>query len=207
MQRLKSSIRGQIGKICWGGLRKLGQVWRLFYYQMLSGSYFKEIGSGTLIFGALRFGSAEGNISIGKNCMLGHDVFFSARSGSKIEIGDGCSINTGCHIVAIAGIHIGKHTHIAEFCSIRDQNHRFEDLNVLISNQGFAGSPIFIGDNVWIGRGVYIAPGVTIGEGAVIGANSVVTRDVESYTVAYGCPARARRNYAENRVAGEARNQ
>ena len=190
-------MRAQLGRVYWGVSRKFGHMWRLFYYQMLAGSYFKEVGSGTAIFGSLRFGSAAGNISVGRSCMLGHDIFFSARRGSMIQIGDGCSINTGCHIVAISGIQIGEHTHIAEFCSIRDQNHRFEDPNILISDQGFEGSAIVIGRNVWIGRGVYIGPGVTIGDGAVIGANSVVTRDVGSYTVAYGSPARPRRNYAE----------
>ncbi|MFI3296999.1 MAG: DapH/DapD/GlmU-related protein [bacterium] len=47
-----------------------------------------------------------------------------------------------------------------------------------------------IGDNVWVGEGVAIMPGVTIGEGAVIGANSVVTKNIPSYAVVAGIPAR-----------------
>ncbi len=35
-----------------------------------------------------------------------------------------------------------------------------------------------------------IMPGVTIGEGAVVAANSVVTKDVEPYSVVGGNPAR-----------------
>ncbi len=44
--------------------------------------------------------------------------------------------------------------------------------------------------DAWIGTGAVILPNVTIGEGAVVGANSVVTRNVEPYTVVGGVPAR-----------------
>lgn len=48
-----------------------------------------------------------------------------------------------------------------------------------------------IGNDVWIGTNVLLVAGVSIGDGAVIGANSVVTRDVEPYTIVAGSPARA----------------
>jgi len=47
-----------------------------------------------------------------------------------------------------------------------------------------------IGNDVWIGLDATIMPGVTIGDGAIIGAKSVVTHDVEPYTVVAGNPAR-----------------
>lgn len=47
-----------------------------------------------------------------------------------------------------------------------------------------------IGDGVWIGMRAVIMPGVKIGEGAVIAVNSVVTADVEPYTVVGGTPAK-----------------
>jgi len=50
--------------------------------------------------------------------------------------------------------------------------------------------PISIGDNVWIGFDCCILPGVSIGDGAIIGARSVVTADVEPYTIVAGNPAR-----------------
>lgn len=51
-------------------------------------------------------------------------------------------------------------------------------------------APIVIGSDAWLGTGVVVLPGITIGEGAVVGANSVVTRDVEPYTMVGGAPAR-----------------
>jgi acetyltransferase-like isoleucine patch superfamily enzyme len=51
-------------------------------------------------------------------------------------------------------------------------------------------APVRIGSNVYIGFDVMVLPGVTIGDGAVIGSRSVVTGDVEAYTVVVGNPAR-----------------
>lgn len=48
---------------------------------------------------------------------------------------------------------------------------------------------ITIEPDAWIGTGSVILPGITIGEGAVVGANSVVTKNVEPYTVVGGVPA------------------
>jgi acetyltransferase-like isoleucine patch superfamily enzyme len=60
--------------------------------------------------------------------------------------------------------------------------------------QGTAGPeyalPITVEDDVWLGGSVVVLPGVTIGRGSTVGAGSVVTRDVEAYTVVAGNPAR-----------------
>ncbi|MBC7648989.1 MAG: CatB-related O-acetyltransferase [Vitreoscilla sp.] len=50
--------------------------------------------------------------------------------------------------------------------------------------------PPQIGHDVWIGSGVIVLRGVTIGDGAVVAAGSVVTRDVDAYSVVGGVPAR-----------------
>lgn len=47
-----------------------------------------------------------------------------------------------------------------------------------------------IGNDVWIGTRVLILDGVTVGDGVIIAANSVVTRDVEPYSIIGGSPAK-----------------
>ena len=49
---------------------------------------------------------------------------------------------------------------------------------------------IAVGDDVWIGLNAIICSGVKIGQGAVVAAGSVVTKDVEPYSIVGGNPAR-----------------
>lgn len=52
----------------------------------------------------------------------------------------------------------------------------------------FKGDTV-VGNDVWIGYEAVIMPGVKIGDGAVIAAKSVVTKDIQPYTIAGGNPA------------------
>ena len=49
---------------------------------------------------------------------------------------------------------------------------------------------VIIGNDVWIGSEAIITSGVIIGDGAVIGARSVVTKNIEPYSIYGGNPAR-----------------
>jgi len=51
-------------------------------------------------------------------------------------------------------------------------------------------SKIEVKDNVWIGGSSIILPGVTIEEGVVVAAGSIVTKNLKSYTVYAGAPAK-----------------
>ena len=55
-----------------------------------------------------------------------------------------------------------------------------------------------IGNDVWIGYGATIMPGVKIGDGAIIATKSVVTKDVEPYSIVGGNPAKEiRKRFSE----------
>lgn len=61
---------------------------------------------------------------------------------------------------------------------------------------------VTIGHDVWIGHGAVVLAGRRIGTGAVVGAGSIVTKDVEAYTIVVGNPARvAKRRFDENTAA------
>lgn len=60
-------------------------------------------------------------------------------------------------------------------------------------------SKIIIANDVWIGANVTILPGVHVGECSVIGAGSVVTKNVEPYTIVAGNPARILRRLDQNK--------
>lgn len=50
-------------------------------------------------------------------------------------------------------------------------------------------APVNLKRGSWLGAGTVVLSGVTIGENSVVGANSLVTKDVEPYTVVAGNPA------------------
>ncbi|MAS52602.1 MAG: acetyltransferase [Flavobacteriales bacterium] len=47
-----------------------------------------------------------------------------------------------------------------------------------------------MGNDVWVGQNSLIKQGVTIGHGSIIGMGSVVTKDIEPYTIVGGVPAK-----------------
>jgi maltose O-acetyltransferase len=128
----------------------------------------------------------------GKNVDIGPNVdFFNIRES---EIGDNSGI--GAHS-AVGTVVIGEFVMMGTHCLILSQNHRFDDLDIPMCQQGFdADTPVVVEDDVWIGSRVIILPGVRVGRGAIIGAGAVVTKNVEPYSIVGGNPARVigRRN-------------
>jgi acetyltransferase-like isoleucine patch superfamily enzyme len=65
----------------------------------------------------------------------------------------------------------------------------------------FSKGPVTIGNDVWIGEDVTILSGVTIGDGVCIGAGSIVTRNLEPYSICIGTPCKkSKMRYKEDVV-------
>jgi acetyltransferase-like isoleucine patch superfamily enzyme len=148
-----------------------------------------SIGHRILCIGWPTLSHRNGQLKIGDNVSLGRGVL-KVTKGAKLCIGASVQLNHGFVIAANECVEIGEHTLIGEYVSIRDGDHIFNRNDIPIGMQGTTTEPIRIGRDVWIGRGAVILKGVTIGDGAIIGANSVVTRDVPSYDIVAGVPAR-----------------
>ena len=125
--------------------------------------------------------SMGGTVVAGPGCALSENAIIQVEAGI-LRLGCDAFIGIGAVIVAREAISIGDNVLIAEYVTIRDQDHA--------PDGGFRVTPVRIGHNVWIGAKSTITRGVTIGDGAVIGANSVVTGDVPAGCTVAGAPAR-----------------
>ena len=140
----------------------------------------------------------SGNIQIliGKNVTLHSRSSFSATKvfdDPKFIVDEGTHLGSGLSIGVAKEIRIGSHCHIASNVSIMDNDGHPEDPferaeNLPVNPKAVA--PVQVGNYVWIGEGAVILKGVTIGECAIIAARSVVTQNVEAYTIVAGNPAK-----------------
>ena len=129
-----------------------------------------------------------GVIAFGEGCVLDHGMVLEVRG--QLQVGQGTIFGHHVTLAAEELVQIGNDCLIAEFVSIRDHDHAWEDDNVPVRDQGTAVGPVIIGHNVWIGAKATITRGVTIGDNAIVGAGAVVTADVPVGAVVGGVPAR-----------------
>ena len=133
----------------------------------------------------------QGRLEVGAGALLEPDVWITAPGEARVRIGAGTFLNLGVMVAAERLVEIGDHCMLANGCFVSDSSHRYDDLELPITWQGFdSKGPTRIGDNCWLGAHAVVTSGVTIGERCVVGANSVVTGDIEAFSVATGAPAR-----------------
>lgn len=104
--------------------------------------------------------------------------------GQSFDIGNYCSIAKG--VTWIPGNHPLDDVSTHPFFHIEGFGYFKKEKNTQQSLQKRT-----IGNDVWIGQNTLILPKVNIiGNGAIIGAGSVVTHDVEPYSIVAGNPAK-----------------
>jgi acetyltransferase-like isoleucine patch superfamily enzyme len=160
---------------------------RIYAHALLAASLRDRLPASVIVLGKVSI-HGSGRVHIGENVLLYPDIHLETLGNARIELGDGVVISRGTHIVAVAGVNIGKGSMIGEYTSIRDANHT-RDLGRPIRDSGYIAKPIEIGQEVWLGRGVAVLGGVRIGDKATVGANAVVTRDVPEGVTVVGIPA------------------
>lgn len=105
-------------------------------------------------------------VNIGKNVEIGYMVDIDHRYPECVHIGDNVTVVSQSMLLA------------------HDNSYRYSrDGDIKISD-------VFLGKNVFIGGNSVILPGVKVGKHAIVGAGSVVTRDVDEYSIVVGNPAK-----------------
>ncbi len=123
------------------------------------------------------------------------------------EIGDYTYVagaDSGTVVSHLSNVRIGRYCSIASHVEIVTSNHNTQ-LVTTFPFYSYSLSPCknksknavdntdrktVIENDVWIGHGAIIMGGVTIGNGAVVAAGAVVTKDVPSYAIVGGTPAK-----------------
>lgn len=111
-------------------------------------------------------------------------------TGRGLVIGDDVDLALDVLITSDGGVAIGDRTLVGYRTQILSSNHVIPPELGRIFEAGHVRAPVAIGCDVWIGASCLILPGVTIGDGAVVAGGSVVTKDVPSYAVVGGVPAK-----------------
>lgn len=145
-------------------------------------------------------------ISLGNNTKIMGQL--ACKSTGQISIGNYSWVEEHVSIQCLTSVKIGSFCGIAAGSLITDNNNHPVAIEERINHRicvapggpGYLGlgngwelsdsAPVIIGDAVWIGGNCTILKGVTIGDGAIIARGSVVTKDVESFTIVAGNPAK-----------------
>ncbi len=174
-----------------------------------------KISNGVIIKGKVKIGD---NTYVGKDVLLNNGVVIGNNSKiENVEIGENSHIESGVIITGfgVGKIKIGKESYIGIY-NILDWSDNIVIGNFVhiagpstglwthsSAKQALNGialcdknvkfrptAPIIIEDYVYIGGNCTIYPGVTIGHHSIVAPNSTVTKDVESFTMVGGVPAK-----------------
>ena len=186
-----NGIRHRYAHFYWRWLGRTVSVYTI--WAKVRCASFLSTGTGVRIDRGLRIRPYGPNVEtfsvvLADNVLVGRNSTF--QGSGQIEIGERTRCRSHCLIDASGRVTIGSDVGIADFVSIRDSDHRFEDRWRNIRSQGLKTEDVCIGSDVWIGHGAIILRGVEIGNGAVVGAGSVVTKNVPENSIFVGNPAR-----------------
>lgn len=96
-------------------------------------------------------------------------------------------------------VRIGAYSMLANNVNILGGDHAYDKIGlpIIFSGRGVLKETI-IGKDVWVGAFTIIMAGIKIGDGAIVAAGSIVTKDIEPFTVYGGVPARKIKNRFDN---------
>lgn len=108
----------------------------------------------------------------------------------NLVLGDDVDLALNVMITTSGKVEIGNRTLVGYGTKIISSNHIIPSDKKRIFNSGHNHENVIIENDVWIGANCIILPGVRIEEGSVVAAGSVVTKNVEKYSIVGGVPAK-----------------
>jgi acetyltransferase-like isoleucine patch superfamily enzyme len=133
---------------------------------------------------------ATREVEMGEVCFSGDDILIGGGGAlgprSRLKVGDNCLISSRCVLNTGEPIVLGDEVGLSPNVQLYTHSHW---QNVL---RGYSArhAGIEVESGAYITANSLLVPGVRIGEGATVLANSVVSADVEPYTIVSGVPAR-----------------
>ena len=122
---------------------------------------------------------------VGTGSYIGYSTFIKKNC---LSIGTNTFIGNNCHLSCPAIL--GTDVMLASRVSIVGGDHAFEVPGQLIRNgELHRQETVVVEDDAWVGHGVTLLHGVNVGVGSIVAAGSVVTKNVEPYTIVAGVPA------------------
>lgn len=122
-------------------------------------------------------------------------------SPDKLEIGKFVQIAHGVRFITSSANHKMSGFSTYPFINFMMTSQTTSEDIVAMFKEIQSKGDIIVGNDVWIGFEATIMPGVKIGDGAIIGAKSVVTKDVEPYSIVAGNPAKViNKRFNENTI-------
>ena len=103
----------------------------------------------------------------------------------RLSIGGDTAIGPGVNFYNLGYLRIGSRVVISQNAYLCGGTHDHSRVNYPL-----ICAPIAIEDDVWVGAAAFLCPGVQVGRGSVVGACSVVSKNVDAWTIVAGNPAR-----------------
>ncbi len=135
-----------------------------------------KIGDGTKIW---HFCHVMGTAEVGQNCVLGQNVFIGnkTRLGNNVKVQNNVSVYEG--VICEDDVFLGPSMVFTNVINPRSGIERKSEFKTTLVKKG-----------VTIGANATVICGITLGDYSFIGAGAVVTKDVKSYALMMGVPAR-----------------
>jgi acetyltransferase-like isoleucine patch superfamily enzyme len=181
-------LRARLGSS--GGLVFCDRNVRIYHARHIRAGRDFDLEEGCFVNGLSRRGVVFGDrCTVGRGAVVAPSGLLGGEPGEGLKLGDHSNLGAWTYVGCSGFIAIGSNVLMGPRVSLLAEDHNTGSTDAPIKEQGVTRLPITIEDDVWLGAGATVVGGVTIGRGSIVAAGSVVTGDVEPFSVVAGVTA------------------